>query len=130
MAKVEMSASILSADFTRLAEQITQASAGGAERVHLDVMDGHFVPNITFGPMIVEAVRRCTRATLEAHLMIVEPDHYVRDFAKAGADVILVHQEACSDLPGTLRLIRELGKRPGVVLNPDTSVLTIADVLP
>jgi ribulose-phosphate 3-epimerase len=130
MAKVEISASILSADFTRLAEQVHDANAAGTERFHMDVMDGRFVPNITFGPMMVEAVRRCTSAIIEAHLMIVEPDRYIPDFAKAGADVILVHQEACSHLHGTLQQIHRLGKRAGVVLNPATPVPTIAEVLP
>jgi ribulose-phosphate 3-epimerase len=129
MAKVEISASILNADFTRLGAQIEEARAAGADRFHMDVMDGRFVPNITFGPMVVEAARRSTSATLEVHLMIVEPDRYVPAFAKAGADIILVHQEACSHLHGVLQQIRQLGKRAGVVLNPATPVVTIADVL-
>jgi ribulose-phosphate 3-epimerase len=130
MAKVEISASILAADLTKLAREIDEAGAAGVDRFHTDVMDGRFVPNITFGPLMVEAVRRCTRATVEAHLMVVEPDRYVPDFAKAGADVILVHQEACAHLGGTLEHIHRLGKRAGVVLNPATAVETIADVLP
>ena len=129
MPKIDISASILSADFTRLGAHIAEAEAAGAERFHLDVMDGRFVPNITFGPLVVEAVRRCTRATLEAHLMIVEPDRYIPDFAKAGADLILVHQEACSHLHGTLQQIHRLGKQAGVVLNPATPLVTIADIL-
>jgi ribulose-phosphate 3-epimerase len=129
MAKVEISASILAADFTRLGAHIAEARAAGADRFHLDVMDGRFVPNITFGPLVVEAVRRCTDAPLEAHLMIIEPDRYIPAFAKAGADIILVHQEACSDLRGALQQIRRLGKKPGVVLNPATPVSAIADVL-
>jgi ribulose-phosphate 3-epimerase len=130
MAKIEISASILAADFTRLGAHIEEANAAGAERFHLDVMDGRFVPNITFGPLVVEAVRRCTRATIEAHLMILEPDRYVADFVKAGADIILVHQEACSHLHGTLQQIHRLGKKAGVVLNPATPLLTIGDILP
>ena len=130
MAKIEISASILAADFTRLGAHVEEASAAGAERFHLDVMDGRFVPNITFGPLVVEAVRRCTSAILEAHLMILEPDRYVADFAKAGADIILVHQEACSHLHGTLQQIHRLGKKAGVVLNPATPLLTIGDILP
>jgi ribulose-phosphate 3-epimerase len=130
MTKVEISASILAADFTRLGAHIEEAQAAGADRFHMDVMDGRFVPNITFGPMVVKAVRRCTSTPLEAHLMIVEPDRYIPDFAKAGADAILVHQEACSNLRATLQQIRRLGKKAGVVLNPATPVSTIADVLP
>jgi ribulose-phosphate 3-epimerase len=130
MPKVEISASVLAADFTRLGAQIEEANQAGVERVHLDVMDGRFVPNITFGPLVVEAARRSTRATVEAHLMIVEPDRYLPDFAKAGADVILVHQEACSHLHGTLQQIHRLGKRAGVVVNPATPLVTIAEILP
>ncbi len=130
MTKFEISASILAADFTRLGAHVQEADAAGAERFHMDVMDGRFVPNITFGPLVVEAVRRCTRRTIEAHLMIVEPDRYIPDFVKAGADIILVHQEACSHLHGTLQQIHRLGKKAGVVLNPATPILTIADILP
>lgn len=130
MTKFEISASILAADFTRLGAHVQEADAAGAERFHMDVMDGRFVPNITFGPLVVEAVRRCTRRTIEAHLMIVEPDRYIPDFVKAGADIILVHQEACSHLHGTIQQIHRLGKKAGVVLNPATPLLTIADILP
>lgn len=130
MTKVEISASVLNADFARLGAQIEEADRAGADRFHMDVMDGRFVPNITFGPPVVEAARRCTRKVIEAHLMIVEPDRYVPAFAKAGADVILVHQEACGDLRAVLRQIRELGKRAGVVVNPATPIASIADVLP
>jgi len=129
MAKIDISASILAADFARLGAHIEEAQAAGADRFHLDVMDGRFVPNITFGPLVVEAVRRCTSATLEAHLMIVEPDLYIPNFAKAGADIILVHQEACANLHDTLQRIRGLGRKPGVVLNPATPVATIEHVL-
>src|SRR5438128_2441278 len=90
--------SILSADFTRLGEQVREAEAAGAQRIQIDIMDGHFVPNITMGPLIVEAVRRCTNLPLEAHLMITDPQQYIEDFAKAGADVIIVHQEVCPHL--------------------------------
>ena len=130
MAKVEISPSVLSADFTRLGAHIEEASRAGAERIHLDVMDGRFVPNITFGPLVVAAARRSTSAILEAHLMIVEPERYIPDFAKAGADIILVHQEACPHLHSTLQQIHRLGKKAGVVLNPATPLSTIADVLP
>ena len=130
MAKVEISASVLNADFTCLRSQIDEAYRAGVERFHLDVMDGRFVPNITFGPLVVAAARRCTSAILEAHLMIVEPDRWVPDFAKAGADIILVHQEACSHLHGTLQQIHRLGKKAGVVVNPATPVATLVDILP
>ena len=130
MAKVEISPSVLAADFTCLRAQIDEANRAGVERFHLDVMDGRFVPNITFGPLVVEAARRCTSAVIETHLMIVEPDRWIPDFAKAGADVILVHQEACSHLHGVLQQIHRLGKRAGVVVNPATPLFTIADILP
>jgi ribulose-phosphate 3-epimerase len=130
MSKVEISASILSADFARLGDHMREADAVGVDRFHLDVMDGRFVPNITFGPMVVAAARRTTKTTLEAHLMIVEPERYIPEFAKAGADVILVHQETCPHLHGTLQQIRELGKRAGVVLNPATPISTIEEILP
>ncbi|MBN2576907.1 MAG: ribulose-phosphate 3-epimerase [Deltaproteobacteria bacterium] len=129
MSKVEISASVLAADFTRLGAHIQEAITAGASRAHLDVMDGRFVPNITFGPLVVEAVRRCTRAPIETHLMLIEPDRYIPEFAKAGADVLLVHREACSNLHDTLQRIHGLGKKAGVVLNPATPVASIADVL-
>jgi ribulose-phosphate 3-epimerase len=130
MPKVEISPSILAADFTCLRAQIDEANRAGADRFHMDVMDGRFVPNITFGPLVVAAARRCTSATIEAHLMIVEPDRWIPNFVKAGADVILVHQEACSHLHGTLQQIHRLGKKAGVVVNPATPLFTIADILP
>jgi ribulose-phosphate 3-epimerase len=130
MAKIEISASVLAADFARLGAHIDEANRAGAERFHMDVMDGRFVPNITFGPLVVEAARRCTSAIIEAHLMIVEPDRYIPEFAKAGADIILVHQEACSDVRGSIEQIHKLGKKAGVVLNPGTPVQTLADLLP
>ena len=130
MSKVEISASILAADFTRLGDHMREADAAGVERFHLDVMDGRFVPNISFGPMVVRAARKATKTTLEAHLMIVEPERYIPEFAKAGADVILVHQETCPHLHGTLQQIRDLGKRAGVVLNPATPLSTIEEILP
>jgi ribulose-phosphate 3-epimerase len=129
MSKVEISASILSADFARLGDHMREADAVGVDRFHLDVMDGRFVPNITFGPMVVEAARRITKTTLEVHLMIVEPERYIPEFAKAGADLILVHQETCPHLHSTLQQIHNLGKRAGVVINPATPVSTIEDIL-
>ena len=112
--------SILSADFGRLAEEVRAIEAAGADWVHVDVMDGRFVPNITIGPPVVKAVRRVTDLPLDVHLMIVEPERYVEDFAKAGADVITVHYEASPHLHRTLQHIRSLGKKAGVSLNPHT----------
>jgi ribulose-phosphate 3-epimerase len=121
--------SILSADFTRLAEEIRAVEAAGADWIHADVMDGHFVPNITFGPMIVQAVRRVTRLPIDVHLMISEPERYIAEFARAGADSISVHVEACIHLHRTIQLIRDSGSRPGVVLNPATQAESIQWVL-
>jgi ribulose-phosphate 3-epimerase len=121
--------SILSADFTRLKDEIQAVEAAGADWIHADVMDGHFVPNITFGPMVVEAVRRTTRLPIDVHLMISEPDRYIADFAQAGASYISVHVEACLHLNRTLQLIRDNGVRPGVVLNPATPLESLIWVL-
>jgi ribulose-phosphate 3-epimerase len=129
MHQIEISASILAADFTRLGEQVKEAEAAGAERIHVDIMDGRFVPTITFGPLMVDAARRSTKAVVEAHLMIVEPEKYIPDFAKAGADIIQVHQEICPHLHRTIQQIRELGKKACVVLNPGTPLATIEEVL-
>ncbi len=122
--------SILSADFGRLAEEIQAVEAGGADWIHIDVMDGHFVPNLTIGPLIVEAARRATSLPLDVHLMIESPEKYLEAFVSAGADRITVHQETCPHLHRTLQQIRELGALPGVALNPSTPVETIGDVLP
>ena len=121
--------SILSADFTRLGEQVREAEAGGSQRIQVDVMDGHFVPNITMGPMVVAAVRRCTSLPLEAHLMITNPERYIEDFAKAGADVIIVHQEVCPHLHRVIQQIRIAGKMAAVALNPSTPVFLLENVL-
>jgi ribulose-phosphate 3-epimerase len=129
MPRVEIVPSILSADLTRLGEQVREAQAAGAGRIQVDVMDGRFVPNITFGPLIVEAVRRSTHLPIEAHLMIVEPERYVADFASAGADVIIVHQEAALHLHRLVEQIHQLGKRAGVALNPATPMATLQDIL-
>jgi ribulose-phosphate 3-epimerase len=121
--------SILSADFARLGEEIAAIEAAGADYVHIDVMDGRFVPNITIGPLIVEAVRRVTKLPLDVHLMIAEPDRYIADFAKAGADIIVVHAEATDHLHRTVQLIKSLGKRAGVSLNPATPLNVLDYVL-
>jgi ribulose-phosphate 3-epimerase len=121
--------SILAADFGRLAEEVRAAEASGADWIHVDVMDGRFVPNITLGPPIVKAIRSATRLPIDVHLMIVEPEKYIDDFAQAGADVLSVHVEASPHLHRTLQHIRSLGKRAGVVLNPSTSEDTIRYVL-
>ena len=126
---VEILPSILAADFTRLGEQIAAAERGGAGRFHLDVMDGHFVPNFTIGPPVVESVRKITRARLDCHLMIMDPAKYAPIFIQAGADSVSIHQEICPNLDGTLRLIQEEGALAGVVVNPSTPVSTLDDVL-
>jgi ribulose-phosphate 3-epimerase len=121
--------SILSADFTNLGEEIKAVETAGADWIHVDVMDGHFVPNITMGPLIVEAVRRVTELPIDVHLMIENPDRYISDFAKAGASLISVQVEACTHLNRTVQLIKESGARAGVVLNPATPIQAIQWVL-
>ncbi|MBW1800590.1 MAG: ribulose-phosphate 3-epimerase, partial [Deltaproteobacteria bacterium] len=121
--------SILSADFTRLGEEIKAVDKAGADYIHIDVMDGHFVPNITIGPMIVEAAKRVTDLTLDVHLMISNPDDYIEAFAEAGADVIAVHVETLHHLHRTIQSIRNAGARPAVVLNPATPLQTIEYIL-
>jgi len=130
MKKKLIAPSILSADFSRLGEEIKAVEAAGADWIHVDVMDGHFVPNITIGPMIVEAVRKVTKLPIDVHLMIENPQDFIPDFAKAGADLISVHAEEGYHLDRTLNLIRDLGKRPAVVLNPATPISAIENVLP
>jgi ribulose-phosphate 3-epimerase len=127
--RVTIAPSILSADLGRLAEEIQDAEQAGADWIHVDVMDGRFVPNITLGPVVVAAARRATRLPLDVHLMIVEPERYLEAFAAAGADVISVHVEASTHLQRTLAEIRRLGKRAGVVLNPHSGEETIRYVL-
>jgi len=121
--------SILSADFSRLKEEILAVEAAGADWIHADVMDGHFVPNITFGPLVVAAVRQITALPIDVHLMIANPDRFIAEFAKAGATHISVHVETCVHLNRTLQLIRDCGARPGVVLNPATPIEAVRWVL-
>jgi ribulose-phosphate 3-epimerase len=130
MKKYIISTSILSADFARLGEEIAAVEAAGADWIHVDVMDGHFVPNITMGPFIVETCRRITQLPLDVHLMIEKPERYLEAFAKAGASGLTVHVETCPDLSGTLKQIKALGCRAGVVLNPGTPVGALQAVLP
>jgi ribulose-phosphate 3-epimerase len=121
--------SILSADFTRLGEQIAECEAAGADWIHVDVMDGHFVPNITMGPVVVEACRRATSLPLDVHLMIERPENLVEAFARAGASTIIVHVETCPDIAGTLKTIKSLGCKAGVTLNPATPASDIDPAL-
>jgi len=120
MTKKYIAPSILSADFSKLGDEIKSVEAAGADWIHVDVMDGHFVPNITIGPLVVEAVRQVTSLPLDVHLMIENPDRYIEDFAKAGADLISVQVEACVHLNRTIQMIKECDRRAGVVLNPST----------
>ncbi len=126
---IELAFSILAADFAHLADEITRAADGGGTIVHVDVMDGHFVPNITFGPPVVSALRPTTRLPLDCHLMIENPDEYIPAFAEAGADMVSVHVEACPHLNRTLQLIRDHGMLPGVVVNPATPIEALSEVL-
>jgi len=126
---IKIAPSILSADFGRLAEEISAVDAAGADYIHVDVMDGHFVPNITIGPLVVDAIRPVTEKPLDVHLMIENPDLYIPEFARAGADIITVHQEAVPHLHRTVQLIRSLGKKPGVSINPATPVSTLEIIL-
>ena len=127
---IKLAPSILSADFTRLGQQIDEAARAGADYVHVDVMDGHFVPNITIGAPVVASIRRATTLPLDVHLMIEHPERYVSQFAQAGADIITVHVEASPHLHATIRLIKELGAKAGVSLNPPTPLSVIEEFLP
>jgi len=126
---IKIAPSILAADLSKLAEEVKDVEKAGADYIHIDVMDGHFVPNITMGPVVVEAVRKVTNLPLDVHLMIENPDQYIRAFAEAGADIITVHVEATRHLHRTLQEIRRLGIKSGIVLNPSTPVSMIEHVL-
>ena len=126
---IKIAPSILAANFSKLGEEVLEVEKAGAELIHIDVMDGHFVPNITMGPIVVEALRPLTKLPLDVHLMIENPDQYIEAFAKAGADYITVHVEACPHLHRTIQLIRSFGVKPGVVLNPHTPIESIQHVL-
>ena len=121
--------SILSADFSRLGDELRAVEEAGADLIHVDVMDGHFVPNITIGPLVVKGLKKLTSLPLDTHLMIEEPDRYIEAFAEAGSDWITVHAEVCADLRRTVRGLRKLNVRPGVVLNPSTSLKTLYPIL-
>jgi ribulose-phosphate 3-epimerase len=127
---IMIAASILSADFAKLGEEVRAVDSAGCDWIHVDVMDGHFVPNITIGPPVVKSLRKATKLPLDCHLMIENPDEYIPAFAEAGANWVSVHYEACRHLHRTLQLIEHHGMKPGVVLNPATRVELIRDILP
>lgn len=126
---IKIAPSILAADFAMLGQEVKEVEAAGAELIHIDVMDGHFVPNISFGAIALEAIRPLSTLPMDVHLMIENPDQYIEQFAKAGADYITVHVEACRHLHRTIQLIRSFGVKPGVVLNPHTPIETIQHIL-
>ena len=130
MTKIEVVPSILAADVSRLGDQVREAVAAGADRIQIDIMDGHFVPNLTFGPLVVEAVRKVTDLPIEAHLMIEHPEQFIEAFAKAGASLIEVQVEATTSLYRTVQAIKELGADAGVAINPATSVEMLREILP
>lgn len=130
MPAFKIAPSILSADFARLGEHVRQAEMAGVDYIHVDVMDGHFVPNITIGPLIVAALRPVTKLPLDVHLMIEQPERYLADFAQAGADILTVHVETCPHLQRTIQQIKELGLKAGVTLNPATPLVMLEEILP
>jgi len=127
---IKIAPSLLSADFSKLGEDIKLVEEGGADVIHYDVMDGHFVPNMTIGPLVLKDIRKCTKLPIDVHLMISNPDQYIPDFAKAGADMISVHIETCPHLHRTIQLIKEHNCKAGVVLNPHTALNTLDEILP
>jgi ribulose-phosphate 3-epimerase len=127
---IKIAPSILAADFAHLGEEVRAAETGGADYVHVDVMDGHFVPNISIGLPVVAALKKATRLPLDVHLMITAPERYLADFVQAGASILTIHVEACAHLHRAVQQIRELGARPGVTLNPATSLDTVSEILP
>jgi len=128
--RIKLAPSILSADFARLGEQVAEATRAGADYIHIDVMDGHFVPNITIGAPIVASIRLWTSLPLDVHLMIEHPERHISDFAASGADIITVHVEACTHLHRTIESIKQMGKKAGVALNPATPLNSIEEILP
>jgi ribulose-phosphate 3-epimerase len=130
MGAVKLAPSILAADFARLGEQVAEAESAGADRIHVDVMDGHLVPNISMGPVVVQSLRPLTHLTLETHLMISDPDTYLEPFVKAGSDSLLVHWEGNNNLHRTVQRVKTLGKRVGVVINPATPATVLEEILP
>ncbi|MGQ9517019.1 MAG: ribulose-phosphate 3-epimerase, partial [Anaerolineae bacterium] len=126
---IKIAPSILSADFARLGEQVSEAEAAGADYIHVDVMDGHFVPNLTIGPVVVQALRRVTRLPLDVHLMVEKPESMLEAFAQAGADILTVHVETCPHLHRTIQQIHGLGVRAGASLNPSTPLVALEEIL-
>ncbi len=128
--KIKLAPSILSADFAHLAEQIKLVESAGADFIHMDVMDGHFVPNISFGPIVIQNLRKITELPFDTHLMITDPDRYLEDFKRAGSNILTVHQEACTHLHRTVQKIQSLGMKAGVALNPATPLGMLEEILP